>query len=222
MFAIIVGYSPVSHLLAESLISSGHEICILEKNYEKTEYLWDKFGSMIIHGDATHKEYLEKAGVNRPADILFALTGDDGVNLLICQAAQEIYNVRQTVSLLNDINLKSLFNVSGISNVIERDHFLLQELEHLISDSSLKHILSIQEGSTNLLSVNVPSDSKIVMDNIPISGLDLPERCIICLIIRDGVPLRPSNNLILAADDQVILSGSANDETRIYNILTGV
>ena len=61
MFAIIVGYNTVSHLLAESLISSGHELCILEKNYRKTEYLWDKFGSMIIHGDATQRDQLENS-----------------------------------------------------------------------------------------------------------------------------------------------------------------
>jgi len=222
MFAIIVGYNTVSHLLAESLISSGHELCILEKDYRKTEYLWDKFGSMIIHGDATQRDQLEKAGVQRPADVVFALTDVDGANLLVCQAAREIYNVQKTVAIVNDLSLKSLFNVSGIDTVIDKDYFMLRELENSISDTGIKHILPIEQSNSNLLSITIPADSKIITDNTPLSGLEMPDNCLVCLVVRNGAHLRPSNNLVLQSGDQVIVAGSPNNELMIYNIFTGV
>ena len=222
MFAIIVGYNSVSQSLAESLISAGNELCILEKNHEKTEYLWDQFGSMIMHGDATQKEQLEKAGINRPADVVFALTDDDGANLLICQAAKEIYNVQQTVSVVNDIKLRSLFRVSKVDSIVDKNYFMLKELENSVSDTAIKHIVPIETSNTNLISINIPADSKIVMNSTPISSLDLPENTLVCLVVRDGTHMRPSNNLTLAAEDQVIVASSSSNETIIYNILTGV
>ena len=99
---------------------------------------------------------------------------------------------------------------------------MLKELGNSVSDTAIKHILPIETSNTNLISINIPSDSKIVMNNTPISSLDLPENTIVCLVVRDGAHIRPSNNLTLAAGDQVIVASSSSNETIIYNILTGV
>tara|TARA_A100001037_G_scaffold301575_1_gene331394 strand:- start:48 stop:716 length:669 start_codon:yes stop_codon:yes gene_type:complete len=222
MFAIIVGYNPMSHLLAESLISSGHELCIIEKDYKKTEYLWDKFGSMIIHGDGTQKEHLEKGGINRPADIIFALTDDDGANLVVCQAAHDLYNVQQTVAIVNNSNLESLFHVIGVKTIIDKNYSTFQQLENSISETMINHVLPINNGNTNLISITIPSDSQVVLNSTPISGLEMPANCLICLVVRENQTIRPSNNLILQAGDQVIVAGPSNEESRIYNALTGV
>ena len=99
---------------------------------------------------------------------------------------------------------------------------MLKELENSVSDTAIKHIVPIETSNTNLISINIPADSKIVMNSTPISSLDLPENTLVCLVVRDGTHIRPLNNLTLAAEDQVIVASSSSNETIIYNILTGV
>ena len=99
---------------------------------------------------------------------------------------------------------------------------MLRELENSISDTGIKHILPIEQSNSNLLSITIPADSKIITDNTPLSGLEMPDNCLVCLVVRNGAHLRPSNNLVLQSGDQVIVAGYPNNELMIYNIFTGV
>ena len=46
-------------------------------------------------GDATELFVLERAGVERPPDIVVAVTGDDEDNMVICQVARERYGAER-------------------------------------------------------------------------------------------------------------------------------
>jgi trk system potassium uptake protein TrkA len=222
MFAIIIGCNPSSYLLAKSLLTSGHEICMLEKDSMKVDFLWDEMGSMIIHGDATQTEYLEYAGISRPPDIVFSLTSDDSVNMLVSQIAKKIYHVPRTIASVNDPTFKPLFHLSGITEVIDINDLVLNKLEDILPDNPIKHIIDFAETAHSLITIQLPEDSKIVMEKTAIANLELPDSSFICLVMRKGQPMRPTNNFVLEYDDQAIIVAPQAQENHIYELLTGV
>ena len=73
----------------------GHEVTLVEQRRDRFERLEESSGPVAMLGDATEIAVLERAGIARPPDIVFAVTGDDEDNLVISQIAREGYGVRR-------------------------------------------------------------------------------------------------------------------------------
>ena len=69
-------------------------------------------------GDATEIHVLERAGIERPPDIVFAVTGDDEDNIIICQLAREKYGVPKVIARVNDPRNQPHFDLLGISPTV--------------------------------------------------------------------------------------------------------
>ena len=89
MYVVVAGGGKVGANVARSLINMGHEVTLVEQSRERFERLEEEFGHQVLIGDATEIHTLERAGINRPPDLLLAVTGDDEDNLVICQIARE-------------------------------------------------------------------------------------------------------------------------------------
>ena len=68
---------------------------LIEQRRDRFERLEDELEHVVVHGDATELFVLERAGIQRPPDIVVAVTGDDEDNIVICQLAREKYGVRR-------------------------------------------------------------------------------------------------------------------------------
>ena len=71
-----------------------------------------------MRGDATEIHVLERAGIARPPDILFAVTGDDEDNIVIAQMAREGYGVPKVIARVNDPRNQQHFDLLGITQTV--------------------------------------------------------------------------------------------------------
>jgi voltage-gated potassium channel len=86
---IICGVGRVGSNVARELTSTGRKWVAIEENHEVIEALRDKDpAALIVHGDAQDDELLARVGLERAAGV-FAVTGDDGRNLLITLSAKQ-------------------------------------------------------------------------------------------------------------------------------------
>ena len=65
---------------------------------------WQNAGHLLDYfdGSTTEIHVLERAGIERPPDIVLAVTGDDEDNLVIAQIAKEGYGVPKAIARVND------------------------------------------------------------------------------------------------------------------------
>ena len=80
--------------------------------------LEEEFGPVVVHGDATEVHVLERAGIERPPDIVLAVTGDDEDNLVIAQIAKEGYGVPKAIARVNDPRNQQHFDLLGIRQTV--------------------------------------------------------------------------------------------------------
>ena len=84
MYIVIVGCSEAGYYLARALVTSGHEVAVIERDRDRHQLLTEGLGIVALLGDGADIETLDKAGAGR-ADVVVALTGVDATNLVICQ-----------------------------------------------------------------------------------------------------------------------------------------
>jgi voltage-gated potassium channel len=74
-------------------------------------------GEIFIEGDATDNDILIKAGIER-ASGLFAVTGDDNQNLVICLTAKQINSSVRIVAQCNDAKNVNKMSKAGADSVV--------------------------------------------------------------------------------------------------------
>ena len=128
MFAVIIGCSEIGYHLAKSLVATGHEVVVVEKDRERCQLLIDEVGSISLQGDGTDEAILKQAGLAR-ADVLIAVAGRDDTNLVICQMSKHIFSVPRTMAVIRDPKNEALFHVLGVDVVVNSIHLVLASLE---------------------------------------------------------------------------------------------
>jgi trk system potassium uptake protein TrkA len=86
---VIAGGGRVGVRTAEILDSRGHDVLLIERDGAICDQIADEYVATVIEGDASNPDILEEASVD-DADVIAALTGETGLNLAICMAAERL------------------------------------------------------------------------------------------------------------------------------------
>ena len=219
MFVVIVGCSEIGYHLTKALLATGHEVVIIERDQTRYQLLADELGSVALRGDGTDEMTLKNAGASR-ADVFVAVTGRDETNLVACQMTKHIFQVPRTMAVIKDSKNEPVFHVLGVDVVVNATHQILTSLEEGIPGRPMLHLMNLGTTGMELVSVSIPDDAGVVGRRL--EELELPPHSVISLVVkRTGAEL-PSNDLVLEADDQVVVATMTGEEQTLYDILTGV
>ena len=219
MYIIIVGGGEVGYYLAKDLLVEGHEILVVEKDANRSEFIIDELGSVCVQGDGCEIATLTEVGTGR-ADMLIAVTGDDENNLVACQVAKHKFNVSQTIARIKNPKNEAIFKKLGIDVTVSSAKIILEYIEHEVPTHSLTHLLTIRDKGLEIVEVKIPPDSTAV--GKPIKKLRLPPESVLSLIIpKEQKPQLPTADTILQAGDQIIAVTTPQSEEALRATLRG-
>ena len=219
MYVVIVGCSEAGYYLARALVTSGHEVAVIERDLDRYLLITEGLGIVALLGDGADTDVLRKAGAER-ADVVVALTGVDATNLVICQTVQHIFQAPRTLTLVKDPKNEPVFEELGIDVVVNWIQLTLSALEEGIPGHPLRHLMSLRQPGMELVCVTVPPEADIVGKRL--GELQLPPNSFISLIVKRESANLPSNHYLVEAEDELIAVTSNADEQLLYDILTGV
>jgi trk system potassium uptake protein len=123
MFVLIVGSGRVGSAIANSMLSEGHEVSVLDEDPEAIALLdrgqsesWEERGGRYTVGTALELDALLAAGIQE-ADAFVASTDGDNTNLVIAQIAQRRYNVDKVVVRVLDPARAKWYSDQGLQTV---------------------------------------------------------------------------------------------------------
>jgi trk system potassium uptake protein TrkA len=214
VFVIVAGGGKVGSNVARSLVAGGHEVTLIEQRKFRFEKLEDEFEHRAIRGDATELYVLERAGIERPPDVVVAATGDDEDNIVIGQIAHERYGVEKVIARVNNPKNQQHFDFLGISPTVSAVSSVMAMIEHEVPDHGLVHLLQLRKEDLEIVEVQVGQSSPCVGKKI--AELGLPEGSTVIAVMREGKAEGPDNAKELAAGDQVlaVLRRGKEDELR--------
>ncbi len=219
MYIIVIGGGKVGYYLARALLDEGHEILVVEKDPERTEFICGELGSVCVRGDGCEVTTLTEAGTGR-ADMFIAVTGDDEDNLVACQVAKHKFNVPRTIARISNPKNEVIFKTLGIDVTVSSTNIILEHIEEEVPTHSLTRLLDIKDKGLEIVEVKIPPNSPIIGKEV--KELPLPAGSILSLIIRKKEkPQVPAAETILQAGDQIIAVTTPESEGALRTALRG-
>jgi len=217
MYIIVAGGGKVGYYITKTLVNEGYEVLLIEKNPRKVEIFQERFGAVVIAGDAAEAGTLAAAGAAR-ADVVIAVTGEDEDNLVICQMAKRKFQVGRTIARVNNPKNEQLFRMLGIDVTVSQTNYILNLIEQSIPDRSFIHLTSLRHADVSIVDAKITADSDVA--NHEIQELDLPDNCVIAAISRGSQILVPDGDTTLLPGDDVIAITNREQEGDLRRVLT--
>ncbi len=196
MYVVVIGGGNVGYYLTRELLAAGHEVVVIEKDPARARQIADELGSIVVANDGCEGRYQEEAGMAR-ANVIAAVTGDDGVNLAACQIAKMRFNVPRSIARVNNPEHEKLFRQLAIDETVSPIRTILGVIEHEIPVHDLLHLAELGGGELQIVEARLDADSPVVGSEL--RDVALPEGSAIAVLLRDdrAVPTRPETRLLV-------------------------
>jgi trk system potassium uptake protein TrkA len=216
VYAIVAGGGKVGFYLARELLEQGHEVLVIESSGERSEFIANELGNVVLKGNADEASTLAEAGAER-ADVVVAVTGDDEDNLVICQVAKMRFGAQRTIARINDPRNEGLFRLLGIDATMNATRVMLYVLEQEIPSANLIPLSHLRDTDAEIVEIVLPAGSPA--GGKTLTTLPLPEDCSIPALIRDGSTIFPNAATTLAPGDVIVAVIRRNNIPSLQKLL---
>jgi trk system potassium uptake protein TrkA len=127
---MIIGCGRVGSVLANRLDEAGHRVVVLDRNQQAFRRLSEKFSGERIVGNGLVEEFVRPTLENK-TDILFAMTDNDNINLMIAQKAKLNFRPGEVIAVVHDSILAGLYQELGVETVCPTDLVIKDLLQRL-------------------------------------------------------------------------------------------
>lgn len=218
MYVIIAGGGKVGYYLSKTLKSEGHEVLLIEQDKAEVARLAEELGEVAMRGDASEVTTMQEAGMER-ADVVVAVTGDDGDNLVISQLAKKKFGVPRTIARVNNPKNEELFHRLGIDQTVVSTKIIYNLIEQQIETDQVIPIAALKRGNIEIVEIVLSADSPVL--NQTVAMLNLPNDALIISIVRGDHAIIPHSDFSFKAGDSVIALVKSDREQDIRDVFTG-
>jgi trk system potassium uptake protein TrkA len=221
MRVAIAGAGNVGVFIANDLVTTGHEVLVLEQNPDVVQRVQSHSAEGVewIVADACEVASLRTAGLER-CDVVVAATGDDEDNLVISLLAKQEFGVPRVVARVNHPKNEWLFNENwGVDLSVSTPHLITALVEEAVSVGRLVRILQFEGGNVRLVEVTLAENAPVV--DKAIRDLDIPRDATIVAVVRGEHVVMPRGDTVFESGDEVLAMVTSDSEDDVRQILTG-
>ena len=200
MRILISGGGDVGRITAEQLAESGHDVVLIESERSTCERIASELDMMVVCGDATRPEILEKAGIEN-ADLVMALTGNDQVNLITALVART-YNVKRVMVNLDDPAFNNVCQKLGVEEIVNPKIATAKHLADMAKKPHALEVSTIVGGGIRVFTTLVRKDRHA---GKRIEELDLPRESVAAVVRRENEFFIPTPDFKLLDGDHLTI-----------------
>ncbi|PRY95166.1 trk system potassium uptake protein TrkA [Hasllibacter halocynthiae] len=225
MKVIICGAGQVGWQIARHLSSERNDVTVVDQNAALVRRATDSLDVQGIAGFASYPDVLQRAGAE-DADMIIAATSSDEVNMVTCQVAHSVFDIRRKIARLRAQSYREAI----YADLYRRDHMPIDVVispEREVADAALKRIAaptafdsqSFANGAIQLLGLALEEDCPVLMTPLrQLTDLFSTLRAIVTGVRRDGELFTPDPGDQLYAGDAIYVAADAGDVPRVLEI----
>lgn len=202
MYIIVSGGGNVGYGIALELQRlPDYEVTIVELDAARARRLRDELGEMVVHGDGSEIAFLETVGAGR-ADLMIALTADDGANLVTSQVARHWFKIPRVIARVNDPRNEVLFRKLGVDAIVSASGAVMAQIETTLPEHTLIPLMALESAGAQLVTMRV-------QEGAPVAGQTLrdvafPVGVLVTVVVTDDGARLPTADTVLAPGIEVI------------------
>jgi len=206
----IIGGGNVGLMLAQSLEAVKIKTKIVEKKYERCEYLSQVLkNTLVINGDGTDLKLLDQEEIGM-SDVTISVTNNDERNLLTSLLAKQLGAKRTITRVSNVLNIP-LFEKVGVDIAISAKNSALNEVKNALEENNVGILATVEQGQGEVLEI----DLDIEFNNKKIMDLKFPKPAIVGVVERGNGVIIPKGDTELYSKDTLIIFTKAEDADEI-------
>lgn len=208
--AAIIGGGNVGLMLAKSLESMKIKTKIIEKDYDRCQYLAEELrNTLVINGDGTNLKLLDEEEIGS-ADVVISVTNNDERNLL-CSLLSKQLGVKRVIARVAKVLNIPLFEKVGIDIAISPKNSAINEVRNDLQENDVDILATVEQGQGEVLEINVLPE----FDGQRIMDLKFPTRAIIGVILRRNKVIIPKGDTQINTNDILIIFTMADSAEQI-------
>ena len=213
MKVLISGGGDLGRMVADDLIRAGGTVIIVEKSAERCELLAEELNAIVINGDATLPQILEKGEITN-TDAVITATNSDQVNLITAIVARE-YGVKRIIVKFNDPTFNPICQRLGINEVFNPKVATAHQIADNARGLHLVNLSPLIRGNARVFTTKVTKQQHV---DRPLREVSLPKASLIVGIHRGEDFFIPRGDTKLRIGDTITLICDANTLEKIDDI----
>ncbi len=227
---IVCGFGRNGKKAVNDLLELNKRVVIIDNDNEiitdeTNEEILKNKNLIVIHGDASNEETLEKANVKNAKALLTTLP-NDAENLLIVLTSRDLNKNIKIISRVSDEHSFKKLKRAGADNIIMPDIVGGAKMAKLVTEPDIvefMEFLMLREGQDVNLEELSCSDLASCFVNSTIADLDIRKKTganIIGLKLKDGTYMfNPNADIKLNKEDKLFVLGSIKQIEKLKSLL---
>ncbi|RJX42500.1 potassium transporter [Halonotius aquaticus] len=205
MRMIIVGGGRVGRSLATQLESRNEFVVLVDDDEDHCETAREE-GFQVVAGDGTDAATLQTAGIDE-AKGLVAVTGDDDINLLVCQTAMTKFGLDDVYARVNNPDNVEQFEALGVG-AVDEPQAAAYALDNQIERPALARWMNDLGDSHDIIEIEMTAEH-IAGKSIRELTDEIPGGCLIAEIGRGDDAHVPDADETIEYGDQITFLGDS-------------
>ncbi|MDA1010153.1 MAG: TrkA family potassium uptake protein [Chloroflexi bacterium] len=202
MYIIVSGGGNVGYGIALELQRlPDYEVTIVELDAGRAGRLRDELGEMVVHGDGSEIAFLETVGAGR-ADLMIALTADDGANLVTSQVARHWFKIPRVIARVNDPRNEPLFRKLGVDAIVSASGAVMAQIEATLPEHTLIPLMALQSAGAQLVTMRIQEDA--LVSGQTLRDVTFPAGVLVTVVVTDDGALLPNADTVLEPGMEII------------------
>ncbi|MBR1460139.1 Trk system potassium transporter TrkA [bacterium] len=206
----IIGGGKIGYMLAKTLEEIKIKAKIIEKDYDRCEYLAQELNTtMIINGDATNLKLLDEEYIGE-TDVVISVTNNDERNLLCSLLAKQL-GAKRVISRVSKVVNIPLFEKVGIDIAVSPKTSAINEVRNDLDETDVDILATVEQGQAEVLEISVKEDfsGKKIMD------LKFPAPAIVGVVQRRNHVIIPKGDTVIKSKDVLIIFTMAENAQKV-------
>ncbi len=227
MRVIVCGAGQVGSTIARHLASEGNDVTVVDIAPEQARRIDESHDVRGMAGHAAHPEVLERAGA-KDADMLIAVTRSDEVNMVACEVAYSLFNVRRRIARVRHHGYlapiwSGLYGRDRmpIDVLISPETEIAAGIARRLRTPGAFDTVSLVDGRVQLLGIHCNTEACAVVGK---RLSDLPQLLpdhgfVVVAVVREGKAFVPGGRDVIEADDDLYLVTEPRRADRVMAFL---
>lgn len=221
MKVMVVGAGKLGYKLAESMVSEGIDITVVDRDIEVIDMVNEHIDVYTVHGNGMDIELLKELDI-KSYGLLVAVTSNDEANALICSLGKKM-GCRKTVARIRERSymkqIEFIKSELGIDYIVNPDLATAMAIERILLKSHSFHFGGFASGKVQIIDFNIEDLEDFVGKKLmDIEVFD--EELLIAAISRDGEIIIPNGNTVLNKNDVIYVIGKSTNIIKIAEMFS--
>lgn len=221
MNIIVVGDGKVGLAITIELSKEGHNLTVIDSNYNVLERNEGQSDVMVVHGNGAALPVLREADAQN-ADILIAATSADEINILTCIMAKRIGAKRTIARVRNPEYSEQLIMLRdelGLSMTINPELAAAGEINNIMQFPSFLRRDKFAKGRVEIVELKVKPGS--ILKDIALKNLykTVDVKVLICAVERKGQAYIPNGDFIIREGDRIYVTAASSNLVKLVESL---